>query len=105
MQLSDREQQIPQNSGGHTPFFEEGEGSLVPAWAMLGVLVVGKIAIMIAMLIMMPTSAMVKFLAAYNWSWIILVLVLGAGPSLFWWRLWRVRRKRARLVHAEWQVD
>lgn len=41
----------------------------------------------------------------WNWSWILLAALLVAGPALYWLRLRRARRKRARLIHAEWHVD
>ena len=83
---------------------EEDEG-LAGAWAMLAVLVVGKILIMVALALMAPSLGTAGFLAAHNWTWVVVTLVLLGGPAAFWYRLWRVRRKRAALLHSEWHVD
>lgn len=85
--------------------YEDTEVDWSAAWALLGVMVVGKVLIMLALVMMMPSPRMLVFLAAYNWSWIVLTLVLVGGPVAFWWRLWRMRRKRAALLHAEWHVE
>ena len=84
---------------------DEDEEGLAGAWAMLGVILVGKILIVVAVALMAPSMGTAGFLAAHNWSWILLTLVLVGGPGAFWYRLWRVRRKRAALLHAEWNVD
>jgi hypothetical protein len=75
------------------------------AWALLWVMIAGKILIIVALLVMLANMKMVLFIAAYNWSWILLILVLGGGPAAFWVRLRRVRRKRAELLRQEWDVD
>ena len=84
---------------------DEDDEGLAGAWAMLGVLLVGKVLIVVAVGLMAPTMGTAGFLAAHNWSWIVLTLVLVGGPATFWYRLWRVRRKRAALLRAEWHVD
>ena len=84
---------------------DEDDEGLAGAWAMLGVLLVGKVLIMVAVALMAPTMGTAGFLAAHNWSWMVLTLVLVGGPATFWYRLWRVRRKRAALLRSEWHVD
>ena len=105
MQISDQEYDRLRAERVKALGYDESEESYGAAWALLGVMIAGKIAIMVALVFMMPSTRMIAFLAAYNWSWIVVVLVLGGGPAAFWVRLVRVRRKRAALLRAEWEVD
>ena len=75
-------------------------------WLMVG----GKFAIMVAIAVvgyhhLRPTERNLSVILLLNWSWILLVAFLVAGPVVYWWRLRRVRRKRAALIRAEWNVD
>lgn len=51
-----------------------------------------------------PTARGWELIVLLNWSWIVFSLAVLAGPTAYWWRLRRVRRKRAALIHAEWNV-
>jgi hypothetical protein len=80
------------------------------AWNMFWLMVGGKFVIMVAIAIvgfhhLHPGQRNIQVLVLLNWSWILLAGVLVAGPVAYWWRLRRVRRKRAALIHAEWHVD
>lgn len=80
------------------------------AWNMFWLLVIGKLAIMIALAVVAfrmfhSSSRSWSVLLLLNWSWILLAVILVAGPLLYRWRLYRVRRKRQALIHAEWHVD
>jgi len=80
------------------------------AWNMFWLMVGGKFVIMIAIAVvgfyhLQPGQRNLSVLVLLNWSWILLTGVLVAGPVAYWWRLRRVRRKRAALIRAEWQVD
>lgn len=75
------------------------------AWALIGVLVGGKILIIVALLALAPSMGMLALMAAYNWTWVVLLLAVGSGPLAFGWRLVRARRRREVLLRAEWQVD
>ena len=77
---------------------------------MFWLLVVGKILIMIALAFValhhLETAQRgwsVIFLL--NWSWILLLGALVIGPVCYTVRLRRVRRKREKLIYAEWNVD
>ncbi len=80
------------------------------AWNMFWLMVGGKLVIMVAIAIvgfhhLQPGQRNLSVLVLLNWSWILLTGMLVAGPVAYWWRLRRVRRKRAALIRAEWQVD
>jgi len=80
------------------------------AWTWFWVMVGGKVAIMIAIAVvgfqhLQPGRRNLQVVLLLNWSWILLTLVLVAGPVGYWWRLRRVRRKRAALIRAEWHLD
>ena len=80
------------------------------AWNMFWLMVGGKFVIMVAIAIvgfqhLHPGQRNLTVLVLLNWSWILLTVVLIAGPVAYWWRLRRVRRKRAALIRAEWHVD
>ena len=80
------------------------------AWTMFWLMVGGKFAIMVAIAVvgfhhLHPTQRNLQVVLLLNWSWILLTGVLVAGPVAYWWRLRRVRRKRAALIRAEWHID
>lgn len=85
--------------------YEDSTETWGGAWALLGVLVGGKILIVVALLAFAPSRGMLALMAAYNWSWIVLLAVVGSGPIAFGLRLLRVRRRRNALLLAEWKVD
>lgn len=79
------------------------------AWNMFWLMVGGKLVIMVAIGIvgfqhLHPGQRNLSVLVLLNWSWILLAGVLVAGPVAYWWRLRRVRRKRAALIRAEWHI-
>ena len=80
------------------------------AWTMFWLVAIGKLitAIAIAVIGFMRLDSAQHTLSTVvllNWSWVVLAIVLVAGPTVYWWRLRRVRRKRAALIYAEWNVD
>ncbi|MDP9374668.1 MAG: hypothetical protein M3Q65_19925 [Chloroflexota bacterium] len=80
------------------------------AWITFWLLAIGKLVTMIVIAIVglaSLTSAERTFtvVALLNWSWILLAIILVAGPIAYWLRMRRVRRKRAALLYAEWHVD
>lgn len=80
------------------------------AWTMFWFLAIGKLitAVALAAVGLMRLDSAQRTLSVVvllNWSWVVLAIVLVAGPTIYWWRLRRVRRKRAALIHAEWNVD
>lgn len=85
--------------------YDDSNESWGGAWALAGVLVGGKILIVVALLAFAPSRGMLALMAAYNWTWVVLLLALGSGPMAFGWRLVRARRRREELLRAEWHVD
>lgn len=80
------------------------------AWQMFWLLAIGKLVTMIALAfvsyqLLHPAGRSWSVLILLNWSWIVLAVILVAGPVTYWWRLRRVRRKRQALLHAEWHVE
>ena len=80
------------------------------AWTWFWMMVAGKIVIMIAIAIvgfhhLRPAQRNLQVLVLLNLSWILLAVARVAGPPAYWWRLRRVRRKRAALIRSEWQVE
>lgn len=80
------------------------------AWTMFWLLAIGKLLTMIALAVVGLASLQsgqrtLSIIILWNWSWILLAVLLVMGPSLYWLRLRRVRRKRAALIRAEWHVD
>lgn len=87
----------------------EDHDDKMAAWLMLGITAAFKLGLMIWVLIAFPSSQNFIVNMALNWPWfvlsgVVLVALLGA-PLVFWVRRVRVRAKRARLQHAEWNVD
>lgn len=80
------------------------------AWMWFWIMVGGKLVIMVALTAVAlnslhPTTRGWTVVALLNWSWILLAGFIVVGPAAYWWRLRRVRRKRAALIRAEWNVN
>jgi uncharacterized BrkB/YihY/UPF0761 family membrane protein len=80
------------------------------AWQMFWLLAIGKLITMVALAfvgyqLLHPARRSWSVLILLNWSWILLAAILVAGPTAYWWRLRRVRRKRLALIRAEWNVE
>lgn len=107
MQVAERDahfQQIREQEA-RAAGYEDTNESWGGAWALVGVLVGGKILIVVALLALAPSRGMLALMAAYNWTWVVLLLAVGSGPMAFGWRLLRARRRRQALIRAEWHVD
>ncbi len=74
---------------------------------MVGIFVVFKVATTAMIVAASPGAAqtILTLFVAFHWPFIALGAVFAAAPLLFWLRLLRVRRKRARLQAAEWRVE
>ena len=73
-------------------------------WTMIGVAVGFKTWGMILIFKNDSTRATLEWMLLMNWPFYLPLILLGA-PLVWWWRMVRVRRKRARLIHEEWHVD
>lgn len=74
-------------------------------WAFVGMGIAFKVITSLIIFALRPTAASALFLLVMQWYWLLLPLPLVVVPALFWYRLWRVRRKRRRLIQAEWAVE
>ena len=82
---------------------DEPEGSAA-VWAFLLVLFFFKLATVILIFWHLRTWESGVVLGATFWYWIPPVLLLGAGPVLFYYRLRKVRSRREALRRSEWMV-
>jgi hypothetical protein len=82
---------------------DEQEGSAT-VWAFLLVLFFFKLATVVLIFWHMRTWESGIILGATLWYWFPPLLLLGAGPALFYYRLRKVRARRDALQRAEWMV-
>jgi len=79
------------------------------ALLMIGVVVAFKVGLTVWVVLAFQSQQNLITNIALNWPWFILLAVIAvallAAPVVFWVRRMRVRAKRARLQHAEWNVD
>jgi hypothetical protein len=81
------------------------DDSKAALWTFIGMGVSFKVITSIIIFIMEPTVASAAFLLAMQWYWLVLPLPFLAVPAVFWFRLWRVRRRRRQLIQSEWAVE
>jgi hypothetical protein len=81
---------------------EDGKAAF---WTFVGIGISFKVVTSIIIFVMEPGLASAAFLIGMQWYWLLLPLPMLIVPALFWYRLWRVRRKRRKLIQAEWAVD
>jgi hypothetical protein len=74
-------------------------------YAFFGVLVAFKLFTLILIFVLMTSRSTAIFLVLSHFLWIGVAAVLIWAPAVFWLRLMRVRAKRRRLQHAEWNVE
>jgi membrane protein YdbS with pleckstrin-like domain len=79
--------------------------SVTAAWFVIGTMIAFKLGLTAYILLAYPSAKNLLFQLAFNWPWLLAVVVLLTPPGLFWWRLWRVRARRAALQRAEWHVE
>ena len=83
---------------------EEQEGAAA-VWAFLLVLFFFKLATVFLIFWHMRTFESGVILGATLWYWFPPLLLLGAGPAIFYYRLRKVRARRDALRRAEWMVE
>jgi hypothetical protein len=83
----------------------EDADSKAALWTFGGMIAGFKIITSIIIFVMEPSLASAAFLLAMQWYWLLLPLPFVIVPALFWFRLWKVRRRRRQLIHAEWKVE
>ncbi|MBI4493466.1 MAG: hypothetical protein HY690_11820 [Chloroflexi bacterium] len=74
-------------------------------WTLVGIVVCFKLGTALVILLNAhPAGDALGLLIATNWLLVVIVVLLVAGPALFWFRLVRVRARRRRLERGEWEV-
>lgn len=81
------------------------EDGRAAAWTFVGIILAFKVITSIVIFMMQPSLASATFLFAMQWYWLLVPLPLIVLPVLFWYRLWRVRKRRRKLIHSEWMVN
>ncbi len=76
-----------------------------PFWTFFWMIVGFKLITSIAIFLMMPTAHNAAFQLFMNWYVFLPALVVLCLPAVFWYRLLKVRAKRRKLIHAEWNVE
>lgn len=74
-------------------------------WMMIAALFIAKIGGLIVIFVIDPSEMAALFAVVSTWIWLVVLGVLLAGPASYWWRLRRMRRKRAALQRSEWMVE
>jgi hypothetical protein len=75
------------------------------AWLMIGSLVLVKIGGLIVIFMIDPSEMAAMFAIVSTWLWVVVLGILLSGPAAYWWRIRRVRSRRAELQRAEWMVE
>jgi hypothetical protein len=83
----------------------EDKESKAALWTFVGMIAGFKIITSIIIFVMEPSLASAAFLLAMQWYWIVLPIPFIMLPTLFWFRLWKMRRRRRQLIRSEWKVD
>src|SRR5262245_57085188 len=74
-------------------------------WAFLLVLFFFKVATVALIFWHLRTWESAAVLGATMWYWFPPLILLGAGPAIFYYRLRKVRARREALRRSEWMVD
>ena len=76
-------------------------------WTLGSIFVVFKVATTLMIILFAPAALWptVWLFLAFHWPFILAGLLAAAAPALFWWRLVRVRSRRAQLQASEWNVE
>lgn len=80
------------------------EQVMPPAWLLIWTIYVVKFVMIFAIFWSAHSFEPTVLVAATTWFWLGPAIAIAAGPAAFKVRLRRVRKRRARLVEAEWTV-
>lgn len=83
----------------------EDADSKAALWTFVGMIAGFKIITSIIIFVMEPSIASAAFLVAMQWYWLLIPLPFIIVPAVFWYRLWKVRRRRRQLIRSEWKVE
>jgi hypothetical protein len=81
------------------------EGTSFGAWTLVWCLYLTKLATIVIIVLMQHSYDVAVFVTITTWFWFGPMIALGAGPLLYRIRLRRVRRRRAALERAEWDLS
>ena len=82
-----------------------GSEGKTAAYTIFGTLIAFKVGTALYIISLQPSVHAVAFFTLTSVVWFALAaipLLIGGG---FWYRMVRARRKRKKLIHAEWHVD
>ena len=88
-----------------SPRDDQEEDSAPAVWAFLLVLLFFKLATIGLIFWHMRTFEAGVILGATTWYWFPPLILFGAGPVLFYYRLRKVRARREALRRAEWMIE
>jgi hypothetical protein len=74
-------------------------------WMMIISLLIAKIGGLIVVFAIEPSEMAAMFAVVSTWLWLVVLAILLSSPAAFWWRIRRVRARRAELQSAEWMVS
>lgn len=83
----------------------EPETTSFGAWTLVWCLYITKLATIVIVVWMQHSYDAAVFVTITTWFWFGPLLALGAAPLLFRYRLRRMRRRRAALLRAEWEIS
>jgi hypothetical protein len=83
----------------------EDPDSAAAVWGFLIVLFVFKVATVVLIFWHLQTWESGIVLGSTLWYWIPPLVLLGAGPIIFYYRLRKVRARREALRRAEWMIE
>ena len=74
-------------------------------WMMIVTLLIVKIGGLIVILMIDPSRMAAMFAIISTWLWVVLLAILLSSPAAYWWRVRRVRARRAALHRSEWMIE
>jgi hypothetical protein len=68
-------------------------------------LLIAKIGGLIVVFVIEPSEMAAMFAVVSTWLWVVVLAILLSSPAAFWWRIRRVRSRRAELQRSEWMIQ